>query len=268
VIFDYNDSLQKNIDRRPVREGTMMQAVVFDKKNHPEKLSLRDVEKPVAKPDEVLVKVFSASINAADYRLLQMGISPKKKTFGADVAGIVEAVGEHTKKLKIGDCVLGDLSHYGFGGFAEYVAAPERAFIIKPEDMTFDEAASLPLAGTTALQAVREKGKVQKGDRVLIMGSSGGVGSFALQLAKYYGAFVTGVCSTRNQGLVQGLGVDEVLDYEKVDLSRLDRKFDLILGINGRYPLSVYRKLLDSRGRCVIVGGSLGQILGTLFSAG
>ena len=245
-----------------------MKAVVFDKKGYPVKLSLRDVEKPVPQPDEVLVKVYSASINAADYRLLQMGLPPKKKILGADVAGIIEAVGEKIQNLKIGDSVMGDLSNCGFGGFAEYVAAPEEAFIIKPAGMIFSAAAALPLAGTTALQAVRGKGKVEAGRRVLIMGSSGGVGTFALQLAKYYGAVVTALGSARNEEQMRGLGADVVLDYKKADLSRLEGKFDIILGINGRYPLAVYRKLLDSRGRCVIVGGSLRQIFGALAFGG
>ena len=237
-----------------------MKAVIFDKKSSTERLIYRDVEKPSPKENELLIEIHSVSINAADYRMIQMGFPPKKKIFGADISGIVEAVGKNVKKFKIGDHVIGDTSDHGFGGFAEYVAAPEKAFIPKPEELSFEEAAALPLAAITALQALRYKDGVKKDSQVLIIGSSGGVGTYALQIAKYYGAIVTGVCSSKNEEQTRLLGADYVIDYNKVKLSQLDKKYDLILAINGNYPLSTCKKLLKPQGRYIMVGGSYSQI--------
>ena len=174
-----------------------MKAIVYNKKNPSEKLTYCDVEKPVPNENELLIQIHATSVNAADYRMMKMGFPPKKKIFGADISGVVESVGINVKLFKPGDAVVGDLSDCGFGGFAEYVAAPEKAFILKPGEISFDEATALPLAGITALQALRDKGNVQKGQQVLIIGCSGGVGTFVVQLAKYFGAVVTGVCSTK-----------------------------------------------------------------------
>jgi len=242
-----------------------MKAVIFDKKSSTEKLTYCDVEKPVPTDNELLIEIHAASINAADYRMIQMGFPPKKKIFGADVSGIVESVGKNVNKFKPGDYVIGELSGYGFGGLAEYVAAPEKAFIIKPEEITFEDAASFPLAATTALQAVCNKGKVKKGWQVLIIGSSGGVGTYALQIAKYYDAVVTGVCSSKNEEQNRLLGADDVVDYNKVNLSRLNNRYDLILGINGNYHLSRCKKLLKAHGRYIMVGGSIQQIFKAIF---
>lgn len=237
-----------------------MKAVIYDKKSGPDRLAYGDVEKPIPKANEILVEIHATSINAADYRMIQMGFPPKSNIFGADVSGIVESVGTKVTKFKPGDPVIGALSDCGFGGLAEYVAAPEKAFILKPKEISFEEAAAFPLAATTALQAVRNQGGVKKDDHVLIVGCSGGVGSYALQFAKYYGAIVTGVCSSKNEEQSRILGADDVIDYGKVRLSQTTGQYDLILGINGHETLSQYGKLLKPHGRYVMVGGAMGQI--------
>jgi NADPH:quinone reductase-like Zn-dependent oxidoreductase len=242
-----------------------MKAVVYDKQNTPVKLSYRDVEKPTPKDDEILVEIHAASVNAADYRMIQMGFPPKKKIFGADISGIVEAVGNNVNEFKPGDHVVGDTSDHGFGGFAEYIAAPEKAFIHKPEGISFEQAAALPLAAITALQALRNKGAVKKGQQVLIIGSSGGVGIYAVQLAKYYGAIVTGVCSSENIVQTRLLGADYVIDYNKTNLSQINERYDLILGVNGNYPLIQCKRLLKPHGQYIMVGGSLSQIFRSIF---
>ena len=242
-----------------------MKAVIFDKKSSSERLTYCDVEKPTPTDNELLIEIHAASINAADYRMMQMGFPPKKKIFGADVSGRIESVGKNVKNFKAGDLVIGELSDYGFGGYAEYVAASEKAFIIKPDEISFKDAASLPLAATTALQALRNKGEVKKDWQVLIIGSSGGVGTYALQIAKYYGAIVTGVCSSRNEEQTRLIGADHVIDYNKVNLSQLGRRYDLIIGINGNYPLSICKKLLNPHGKYIMVGGSLRQIFKSIL---
>jgi NADPH:quinone reductase-like Zn-dependent oxidoreductase len=193
-----------------------MKAVLYNKKGSPEKLSVTEIDKPVPQDDEVLIRVQAVSLNAADYRSMKMGIIPKKKIFGADVAGIVESVGKNVSGIKPGDEVMGDLASYGFGGLAGYIAAPDKAFILKPKQVSFEQAATLPLAGITALQALR-KGNIQKGQKVLIVGCAGSVGPFAVQLAKYFGAEVTGVCSTKNIKQTLAIGADHVIDYTKED---------------------------------------------------
>ncbi len=242
-----------------------MKAVIYDKKSTTDRLIYCDVEKPIPNENEVLIEIHASSINAADYRMMQMGFPPKKKIFGADVSGIVESVGKNVTKFKPGDHVIGELSNFGFGGFAEYVAASEKAFISKPQEITFEEAAALPLAATTALQALRNRGFIKNDYQVLIIGCSGGVGSYALQLAKYYGAALTGVCSSKNEEQTRLIGADNIIDYNKVNLSQLDSRYDLILGINGNYSLSLYKKLLKPNGRYVMVGGSLSQIFKSIF---
>jgi NADPH:quinone reductase-like Zn-dependent oxidoreductase len=242
-----------------------MKAVIFDKKSTSEKLTCCDVEKPAPAENELLVQVYEASINAADYRMLQMGFPPKKKIFGADVAGVVEAVGEKVNNFKPGDSVIGELSDVGFGGFAEYVCASEKAFIHKPDELSFEDAAAIPLAATTALQSIRNKGKIAQGSQVLIIGSSGGVGSYAVQIAKYYGAVVTGICSAKNAEQARLMGADHVIDYTNVKLSQIDGKYDLIVGINGSYSLRTCKKLLKPNGNYIMVGGSLGHIIKSIL---
>ena len=250
-----------------------MKAVIFNKRGVPGKLIYCDVEKPVPGDNELLVKTVAVSVNAADYRSMKMGLIPKKKIFGADIAGKVESAGKNIRHFKPGDEILGDLSGYGFGGFAEYAAAPEKAFVLKPAQISFEEAASLPISGITALQALRDKGNIKKQQKVLIVGSSGGVGTFAIQLAKYFGAEVTAVCSTKNVEQTISLGADHVIDYTKEPFTQKYGDIDLILANNANYPLNTYRRVLNPGGICVMVGGTLSQIfkfmaLGWLLSLG
>jgi NADPH:quinone reductase-like Zn-dependent oxidoreductase len=189
------------------------------------------------------------------------------------VAGIVESAGKNISLFKPGDEVLGDLASFGFGGFAQYVTAPEKALISKPPDINFEEAASLPMAALTALQALRDKGNIQKRQQVLIAGSGGGVGTFAIQLSRFFGAEVTAVCSTGNIEQSRSLGADHVIDYKKDDFTKGNIRYDLILAINGNNSLASYRRSLNPGGKCVMVGGSLSQIFsailfGWLFSFG
>jgi len=250
-----------------------MKAVLYNKKASPVKLSYTQIEKPVVKDSEVLIKIKVVSLNAADYRSMKMGLIPKNKIFGADIAGCIESVGTNVTQFKPGDEVMGDLAGFGFGGLAEYVAVPEKAIIIKPASISFEDAATLPMAATTALQALRNKGKIKKGHQVLIVGCAGGVGTFAIQLAKYFESEVTGVCSSKNVQQSFSLGADFVIDYSKEDFTKSDKRYHLILGINGNYPLLSYRKCLATGGIYVMVGGSLSQIaksllFGRVFSFG
>ena len=242
-----------------------MKAIVYNKKSYPDKLVYCDVDKPVPNDNEVLIKMHSVSLNAADYRSMKMGLIPKRKIFGADIAGRIESVGKNISLFRPGDEVMGDLATYGFGGLAEYVTAPERALIIKPDQVSFEEAATLPMAAMTALQALRDKGNIQKGQKVLIVGSAGGVGSFAIQLAKYFETEVTGVCSLKNVQQTLSLGANYVIDYTKENFSKQDKRYDIILGINGNYPLLAYKKTLTSNGKYIMVGGSLSQIFKSLL---
>ncbi len=242
-----------------------MKAIVYTKKGLPDKLIYSDVEKPRPNDNEVLIKILAVSANAADYRSMRMGMIPKKRIFGADIAGKVESVGKNIQQFKLGDEVFGDLSDYGFGGFAEYAVAPEKALIPKPAKILFEEAAALPIAAITALQALRDKGNIQKGQNILIVGSGGGVGTFAVQLAKYFGSIVTAVCSTRNVEQTRTLGADYVIDYTKEDFTKSNKCYDLILGVNGNHPLIAYKRTLNPNGIYVMVGGSLRQILKSIL---
>lgn len=242
-----------------------MKAVVYDPTIRPDKLSYRNVEKPVPADNEVLIKILAVSVNAADYRSMKMGMIPKKKIFGADIAGRVESVGRNIDQFKIGDEVIGDLGSFGFGGFAEYALAPEKAIVHKPANLSFETAAALPMSAVTALQALRDKGKIQRGQVVLIYGGGGGVGTFAIQLAKYFGAEVDVVCSSKNVNQSRFLGADSIIDYSKEDFLKKDRKYDLILAINGSRRLRDYKRALKPDGKYVMVGGSISQIFKSLF---
>ena len=210
-----------------------MKAVVYDKRGSGDRLSLRELEKPAPGEGEVLVKIVCTAINAADYRSMALGSIPKSRIFGADVSGVVEAVGSLASKYKPGDAVFGDLSVAGFGGFAEFVAAPEKVFAQKPRSVSFEQAAAVPMAALTALQALRDKGEIQPGNKVLIVGAGGGVGTFAVQLARYFGADVTAICSANSADLASSLGANQVLDYAKDDFTKNGKKYDLIFGTNG-----------------------------------
>jgi len=262
VILSRSD---KSIKKNKNMKENQMKAVVYNKKNLPEKLIYRDVEKPKPNDNEVLIKILSVSVNALDYRAMRMPFVPKGKIYGADIAGRVESIGKNIRQFKLGDEVIGDISDWGSGGFAEYAVAPEKALTPKPAKILFEEAASLPVAAITALQALRNKGNIQKGKKVLIVGSGGGVGTFAVQLAKYFGTIVTAVCSTKNMEQTSSLGADYVIDYTKEDFAKSKRCYDLILAINGNCSLSTYKRILNPNGIYVMVGGTLSQIFRSIL---
>ncbi|MBM7703535.1 NAD(P)-dependent alcohol dehydrogenase [Metabacillus iocasae] len=247
-----------------------MKAIVQPKYGSTDVLQLKELETPTVKDDEVLVRIHAASMNYGNLALLKGKpllarlwsglVKPKYPIPGGDIAGRVEAVGAHITQFQLGDEVFGDLSSDGWGGFAEYVAAPEHSLVRKPVTVSFEEAAAVPMAAVTALQALRDKGDIQAGQDVLIYGASGGVGTFAVQLAKSFGATVTAVCSTRHVDLVQSLGADVVIDYKKEEFTRQTEQYDLILGVNGYQPLSVYKRALKKNGTYVMVGGGGKQI--------
>jgi NADPH:quinone reductase-like Zn-dependent oxidoreductase len=239
-----------------------MKAVVYDKQ---EKFVYCEKIKPVPDDNDVLVKIFAASLNALDDRSLRMGMIPKNKIFGADIAGRVEAVGKNVSVFHVGDDVAADLSGCGLGGFAEYVAVPQGVLVKKPSCVSFEDAAALPVAALTALQALRDKGSVKKGQCVLVCGAGGGVGTFAVQLAKYFGAHVTAVCGPKNAEIMLTLGADRVIDYTKEDFLKQAARYDLILAVNGSYSLSAYKRALKPNGACVVVGGALRQIFKTML---
>lgn len=241
-----------------------MKAIIYDKKSAGEQLTLQDADKPMPSENQVLVKVHATSVNAADYRSMKMGLIPKSKIFGADVAGTIEAVGDNVKNCSVGDEVVGDLSAFGFGGFAQYVAADERAFVLKPQSVSFEMAASVPMAGVTAYQALI-KGNIQPGQKVLICGAGGGVGTFAVQLAKHFQTEVTAVCSTNNVSIMKQLKADHIINYHTESFTEKGEQYDLILAINGNYLLSDYKKALSPQGTVVIVGGSLSQLLKSML---
>ena len=251
--------------------GATMQAIVYRRYGSPDVLRLVDIARPIPKDDEVLVRVEAVSVNPLDWHFLR-GIpylvrfttglrTPKRNTPGVDVAGRVEAVGRNVTRFRPGDEVFGEKSR----GCAEYVAAPEAMLAPKPADLTAVQAAAIPAAGVTALQALVDKGRIQAGQTVLINGASGGVGTFAVQIAKALGAHVTGVCSTPNVDLVRSLGADEVIDYVHDDFTRSGRPYDLILDNVGNRSVWAMRRVLSSDGTLVLVGAPKGRwILGTL----
>lgn len=250
--------------QEPIETGEPhMKAVVYSNYGSPDVLEIRDIKKPVPNDDQVLIKVRAASINPLDWHFMEgkpyimraIGVGlrkPKDPRLGVDMAGQVEAVGKNVTLFKPGDEVFGARN----GAFAEYVCArADRAIVLKPANMTFEQAASVPIAAITALQGLRDKGKIQPGQKVLINGASGGVGTFAVQIAKSFGAEVTGVCSTRNLDLVRSLGADHVIDYTKEDFTKGEQRYDLILDNVGTQPLSGFRHVLQSKGICVMIGG-------------
>ncbi len=243
-----------------------MKAVVYEKNNPEGPLVYRDVKKPNPGNNQVLVKVHAASVNAADYRTMGMGAVPKNKIFGVDISGQVAAVGRDVNKFKVGDLVFGDISASGSGGFAEYVVTHERYLSIKPAEVPDEQAAALAMAGVTALQGLRDSGKIRAGQKVLICGAGGGVGNFAVQLAKHFGAEVTATCGTSNTDLVRSLGADMVIDYAVEDFSTSQARFDLILVVNGGRPQRDYQKVLVPGGICVVAGGPLSQVIKALIT--
>lgn len=247
------------------RKVNDVKAVVYEKYGAPsEVLELKEVEKPTPKPDEVLVNVYATSVNYADWayvrgkpflvRLIGAGLlKPSNRILGVDLAGKVEQIGRNVTLFQPGDEVFGDIGDIGFGGFAEYVSVPENALASKPVNLTYEEAASVPQASIVALQGLRDEGQIQSDHKVLIYGASGGIGTFAVQIAKSYGAEVTGVCSTKNLDKVLSIGADHVIDYTKEDFTQNEEQYDLILDIVANRSTSDYLRALSPQGRYVAV---------------
>ena len=252
-----------------------MKAILYTSYGSPSNLHLTEVEKPVPGDNQILIKVHAASVNSYDWRHLRADpffirvmvgglFKPKHRILGADVAGKVEAVGRNVTQFKPGDDVFGEGS---YGGFAEYVCVDENRFILKPDNLTFDEAAAVPMAALTALQGLRDKGKIKAKQKVLINGASGGVGTFAVQIARSFGAEVTGVCSTAKMDLVRSLGADNVVDYTQEDVTRNNQKYDLILDTAAHRSISDYKRILNPDGVYVLVGGSISRIFQLMFKS-
>lgn len=255
-----------------------MKAVVYTEYGPPDVLRIEEVEKPVPTENQVLVKIQAASINAGDYRVMRADpflvrvmtggyLRPKDPRIGSDLAGRVEAVGSNVTQFRPGDEVFG-CRH---GALAEYICAREGLLALKPDNLSFEQAAAVPVAALTALQGLRDTGAIRAGQKVLIQGASGGVGMFAVQLAKSFGAEVTAVCSTRNIDMVRSLGADHIIDYKKEDFTRNQERYDLIFAVNGYHSLSDYQRALTPQGRYVCAGGTMPQffqamLLGSLLS--
>ena len=249
-----------------------MKAIVYTKYRSPDVLHLKDVEKPTPKDDEVLIKIRAASVNAYDWHFLTADIflirlmgggllKPKDPRLGSDVAGRIETVGRNVKQFQPGDEVFGMVK----GGFAEYTSAPESALWLKPVNTSFDEAAAIPMAAITALQGLRDEGNIQAGQKVLINGASGGVGTFAVQIAKSFDTEVTAVCSTRNLGQARSIGADHVIDYTKEDFTKNGQQYDLVFAANGYHSLSDYKRALTPKGIYVMAGGTMAQIFQSML---
>ncbi|MBI5814909.1 MAG: NAD(P)-dependent alcohol dehydrogenase [Nitrospinae bacterium] len=252
-----------------------MKAIVYSEYGPPDVLRLEEVEKPVPGENDALVKVVAASVNAADWRLMRADpflarffsglVRPRFNILGADIAGRIEAVGKNVKRFKPGDEVFGDIFANGFGGFAEYSRAREDALALKPANISFEEAAATPLAALTALHGLRDMGRLRAGQKVLINGAGGGVGTFAVQLAKWLGAEVTAVCGKGNLETARSIGADHVIDYAEEDFTKSGRCYDLILAVNGYHPIFDYRRALNSGGIYVMTGGSMAQMFQALL---
>lgn len=248
-----------------------MKAIIRTEYGTPDILQLAEIEKPAPAADEVLVKVHAASINMADrylmsgkpvmVRLMTGGLfRPKSPRLGADVAGEVIEVGRAVRGFQPGDAVFADLAACGFGGFSEYVAVPEKYLARMPANLTYEQAAAVPMAAVTAYQAVRDAGPIGSGTKVLIVGASGGVGTFLVQMVKATGADVTAVCSTKNTEMVRSLGADRVIDYIREDFAGGGDLYDVIFAANGNRSLADFRRALVDGGALVVTGGSMGQI--------
>jgi NADPH:quinone reductase-like Zn-dependent oxidoreductase len=256
-----------------------MRAFVYERYGPPERLRMAEVDKPAPNAGEVLVKVLAASVNAADWHLLRgkplfsratLGLlRPKHKILGGDIAGQVEAVGSDVTRFRSGDEVYANLLDHGYGGFADYVAVPADVMALKPANLSFEEAAAVPMAAVTALQGLGHHGAIQPTQRVLINGGTGGVGSFAVQLAKAYGAEVTAVTSTGNLDLVRSLGADHVVDYTTTDFTRGGRRYDLILDTVGNRSVADLRQALAEAGKAAVTGfTSVAKLLGVSLRGG
>ena len=241
-----------------------MKTIVYTKYGSPDVLQFKEVEKTAPRENEVLVKIYASSANAADWHLMRAEpflarlenglLNPKNTKLGADLAGRVEAVGRNVTQFQVGDDVFGSMPLNELGCFAEYVCANEEALALKPTRLTFEQAAAVPLAAFTALQGLRDKGQIQAGQKVLINGASGGVGTFAVQIAKSFGTEVTGVCSTRNLNMVRSISADHVIDYTKEDFTQNGQQYDLIFDAVGNRSVSDYQRSLSPNGICAVAG--------------
>ncbi len=241
-----------------------MKAIIYTQYGSPDVLQLKEVGKPTPKENEVLVKIHAASANPLDWHFmrgapflarLEAGLfKPKNPMLGADIAGRVEAVGSRVTQFQPGDDVFGDISLNGLGGFAEYACTHEDALALKPTNISFEEAAAVPVVGFTTVQGMRDKGQIQSGQKVLVNGASGGIGTFAVQYAKAFGAEVTGVCSTRNLDMVRSIGADHVIDYTQEDFTKNGQGYDLIYDTVGNRSVADYKRALNPNGTCVVAG--------------
>ena len=255
-----------------------MHAIVCTKYGSPDVLEYKEVDKPIPKDNEVLIRIYATSLNAADLEYLRgtflVRVGRLRKPFkilGSDIAGRVDAVGSNVKQFQPGDEIFVDSSMYGFGAFAEYACVPEKALMRKPTSMTFEEAATYPQAAILALQGLRDKKQVQPGQKVLINGAGGGVGTFAVQIAKYFGAEVTGVDNTEKLDLVRSIGVDYIIDYTTTDFTKNEQRYDLILDVVANRSIFDYMRTLTPNGTFLAVGGSTARLfeamlLGPLIS--
>jgi NADPH:quinone reductase-like Zn-dependent oxidoreductase len=269
LVVCYNNAAQ--------RDGTLeqhfMKAIVRTQYGPPDEVQFTEVATPTPADGEVLIKLYAASVNPLDlYRMrgaplvrLIPGLrTPKQMVLGCDIAGRVEAVGRHLKQFQLGDEVFGVTGFEG-GGFAEYVCAPEDKLAPKPANISFEDAAAVPIAAITALQGLRDKGRIQPGQKVLVEGASGGVGTFAVQIAKSFGAEVTAVCSTRNMDTARSIGADHVMDYTREDFTQNGQRYDLILAANAHHSIFDYRRALSPDGIYVAAGGGAARILQALL---
>jgi NADPH:quinone reductase-like Zn-dependent oxidoreductase len=250
-----------------------MKAIVSERYGPPESLQFKDVEKPTPKDNEVLIKVHASSLNAADFEILRgawtarfTGLrKPGQKIPGSDVAGCIEEVGRDVEKFQSGDEIVGDLFYSGKGAWAEYVCAPVEVLTLKSTSMSFEEAATYPHAAIVPLQCLRDKKQIQPGDKVLINGAGGGMGTFAVQIAKYYGAEVIAVDHTRKLDMLRSIGADHVLDYTQEDFTKIGQCYDIILDTVAKRSIFAYKRVLNPDGLFVMVGGSRSAIFQAAF---
>lgn len=270
LVHDPATALLEDTSDAPPSRATTMRAIVINRYGSPDVLQLREIATPVVNDDSVLVRVHAASVNAYDWHIMRglpylvrmvEGLrAPKRQVLGVDMAGIVEEVGKSVTQFRPGDAVFGETDR----AFAEYTCARERDLVLKPANLSMEQAAAVPMAAYTALQALRDKGALQPGQTVLVHGAAGGVGTFAVQIAKAFGAEVTAVCSTKNVALVQSIGADHAVDYTREDIMAQGRRYDLILDIAGHRSLSDFRRLLAPNGTLVVVGAPQGEWVGPL----
>ena len=254
-----------------------MKTVIYNRYGSSKVLNLVEMEKPKPAKGEVLVRIMTSSVNPLEWRSMRANpflmrietgvFRPRNNRLGADLAGMVESIGEDVENLKVGDRVFGEIYHHGFCAYSEYAAVPENALVKMPPGISFEQAASIPVAGVTAVQCLRDQGKIKSGQDVLINGASGGVGTFAVQMAKYFGANVTGVCSTRNVEMVRSLGADKVVDYTEDDFTDTDQDYDLILDNVGNRRLKDMQSILKVGGTYLFNGFSIPMVW-QLFSGG